>query len=156
MVRYRRMRVPDGTFFFTVTLRDRRSSQLVESVDALRDAWRSAAARVRHDVIAAVVMPDHVHAVVRMRDGAGDYSRLWQDIKKGFTQRTRAPGMPSPWQSRFWEHTVRDDAELRASIDYVHFNPVKHGHVDRVRDWPHSTFHRFVHRGYLPLDWGDA
>ena len=86
MVRYRRARVPDGTCFFTLTLRDRRSDLLVQRVDALRDPWRSAARRVPHEIVAAVVLPDHVHAVIRMRDGAGDYAPLWQNITKGFTR----------------------------------------------------------------------
>ena len=114
MVRYRRNRVPDGTFFFTVTLRDRRSDALVRHVDALRDAWRAAKTRIPHEVVAAVVLPDHLHAVIAMRDGGGDYPRLWQDIKKGFTRRMGASS--SPWQARYWEHTIRDDADLRRHV----------------------------------------
>jgi putative transposase len=154
MVLYRRNRVPDGTFFFTATLRDRSSDALVRHVDALRAAWQAARARVPHAVIASVVLPDHLHAVTEMRDGAGDYSRLWQEIKKGFTRRTRPfAGAASPWQSRFWEHTIRDQADLRAHIDYVHVNPMKHGLVGRVADWPHSSFHRYVRSGDLPTGW---
>ena len=115
MVRYRRNRVPHGTFFFTVTLRNRRDDALVRHVDALRASWRVARARVPHEVIAAVVLPDHLHAVIAMRDGVGDYSRLWQAIKKGFTRRI-APRGPSPWQARFWEHTIRDESR-RAGLD---------------------------------------
>ena len=153
MVRYRRNRVPDGTYFFTVTLRNRRSDLLVRHIDALRDAWRSARSRTPHAVIAVVVLPDHLHAVIRMRDG-GDYSRLWQDIKKGFTRRTTMPCAPSPWQPRFWEHTIRDEEDLRRHVDYVHINPLKHGWVRRVADWPHSSFHRHVRDRVLPADWG--
>lgn len=90
MVLYRRNRVSGGTYFFTVTLRNRRSDVLVRHVDALRDAWRSARTRVPHAVIASVVLPDHLHAVIEMPDGASDYSRLWQDIKKGFTRRSHS------------------------------------------------------------------
>jgi putative transposase len=118
MVRYRRNRVPNGTYFFTVTLRNRQSDALVRNVDALREAWRSARSRTPHEAIAVVVLPDHLHAVIRMRDG-GDYSRLWQDIKKGFTRRTTTTA-PSPWQPRFWEHTIRDEDDLRRHVDYVH------------------------------------
>nr|WP_256202353.1 hypothetical protein [Stenotrophomonas pictorum] len=88
-----------------------------------------------------------------MPDTDADYSRLWQEIKKGFTRRLRNGG-PSPWQSRFWEHTIRDDDDLRAHVDYVHFNPVKHGLVTRVVDWPYSSFHRYVRDGELSADWG--
>ena len=58
------------------------------------------------------------------------------------------------WQRRFWEHRIRDEADLETHLDYIHFNPVKHGHCDRVIDWPHSTFHRWVAKGHYPADWG--
>jgi len=58
------------------------------------------------------------------------------------------------WQKRFCEHTVRDEADLAQHIDYIHYNPVKHGHASRVSAWPYSSFHRYVRRGLLPLDWG--
>ena len=153
MVRYRRNRIAGATYFFTVTLRDRRSDLLVREIDALRAAWRAAARRIPHVVIAAVVLPDHLHAVIRMVDATADYPRLWQDIKKGFTRRVVPAGGPSPWQSRYWERTVRDDAERQALVDYVHINPLKHGLVETVAAWPHSSFHRYVSRGWLPHDW---
>ena len=98
-------------------------------------------------------MPDHLHAVIRMDDATADFPRLWQDIKKGFTRRTSPPGSASAWQSRYWERTVRDEAELQAFVDYVHINPIKHGLVKALVDWPHSSFHRYVRKGWLPLDW---
>lgn len=104
-------------------------------------------------MIAAVVLPDHLHAVIRMKDETADFPHLWQDVKKGFTRRTSQSGAPSAWQSRYWERTVRDKEELRAFVDYVHINPLKHGLVTAVAEWPHSTFHRYVGKGWLPLDW---
>ena len=156
MVRYRRNRIAGATYFFTVTLRDRRSDLLVREIDALRDAWRMAARRVPHILIAAVVLPDHLHAVIRMDDNTANYPRLWQDIKKGFTRRVSEPGSPSAWQSRYWERTVRDEEELQAVVDYVHVNPLKHGLVDVVAEWPHSTFHRYVSNGWLQMDWAGS
>jgi putative transposase len=58
------------------------------------------------------------------------------------------------WQRRYWEHAIRDDVDLERHVDYIHFNPVKHRHVTRVVDWPHSSFHRYVERGLLAADWG--
>jgi putative transposase len=133
MVRYRRNRIAGATYFFTVTLRDRRSDLLVREIE--------------------VVLPDHLHAVIRMDDGTADFPRLWQDIKKGFTRRTSQPGHPSVWQSRYWERTVRDEAELQALVDYVHINPLKHSLVNAVAEWPHSTFHRYLRKGWLPRNW---
>lgn len=158
MVNYRRNRIQNGTYFFTVTLRNRRSDLLVRRIDALFAAWRHARHRVPHRIVAFVVMPDHFHALVTMTDGRDDYSRLIQDVKKGFTRRMAYEGkIDSPWQARFWEHTIRDDNDFRNHIDYIHINPLKHGMVESVADWPHSTFHRYVRKGWLPIDWaGDS
>ncbi len=153
MVNYRRNRVAGGTYFFTVTLQDRRSDLLVREINALKQAWRSAAQRVPHRVLGAVVLPEHLHAVIQMDASTDDYPRLWQDIKKRFTRRVFAPGHQSPWQARYWERTIRDASQLQACVDYVHINPLKHGWVTAVRDWPHSTFHRYVREGLLPEDW---
>ena len=152
MVNYRRNRLNGGTYFFTVTLRDRRSDLLIVQVDALRASWKRAAGRVAHRIIAAVVLPDHLHALIEMRDGDDDYPKLWQEIKKGFTR--RVGGGRSPWQPRYWEHTIRDEADLQAHFDYIHFNPVKHGYVERASDWAHSSIHRYIKRGDLGADWG--
>ncbi|MDH5835079.1 REP-associated tyrosine transposase [Luteimonas kalidii] len=152
MVRYRRNRVPGGTFFFTVTLRDRRSDLLVRHIDLLGASWRKARERIAHEVVAVVVLPEHLHAVITMRDEEGDYSGLWREIKKGFTRGLAVKS--TPWQMRFWEHTIRDAGDLASHIDYVHANPVKHGLVARVAEWPHSSFHRHVRLGLLPQDWG--
>jgi len=153
MVGYRRNRIAGATYFFTVTLRDRRSDLLVREMEALREAWRKAAGRVPHTIIAAVVLPDHLHAVIRMEDETADFPRLWQDIKKGFTRRTSEPGSASAWQSRFWERTVRNEEELNAYVDYVHINPLKHHLVSAVAEWPYSTFHRYVRKGWLSSNW---
>jgi len=90
----------------------------------------------------------------------------WRLIKHRFTDAVlKSPtpvarhrtGEPALWQRRFWEHTIRDERDFEQHVDYIHFNPVKHGLVRRVRDWPHSSFHRYVQRGVLPDDWaGDS
>jgi len=152
MVRYRRNRVQGGTFFFTVTLRERHSDLLVRRIGDLKAAWKQAGKRVAHHVVAAVVLPDHLHAVITMGEGSCDYSGLWRDIKKGFTRRV-VPDGRSPWQARFWEHTIRDADDLAAHVAYVHINPMRHGLVKRVQDWPHSTFHRHVREGTVAADW---
>lgn len=153
MVNYRRVRIPDATYFFTVTLRDRRSDLLIREIDALKTAWRCAKARVPHTIVAMVVLPEHLHALLQMNDDSGDYPRLWRDIKTGFTRSLNSQAGSSPWQARYWEHTIRDDNDLHRHIDYVHANPLKHGLVTRIADWPHSTFHRYVRDGLLPVDW---
>lgn len=166
MVRYRRNFVPGGSYFFTVTLADRTSSALVDKIGALRAAFR-AARRERPFVIdAAVILPDHLHAIFTLPPGDADFSGRWRRIKGYFSMRLiaadaaarrRPNGDLALWQRRFWEHTIRDETDFARHVDYIHFNPVKHGLVARVRDWPHSSFHLFVRRGILPVDWaGDA
>jgi putative transposase len=77
--------------------------------------------------------------------------------KAGATVARRQNGERALWQRRFWEHTIRDETDYERHVDYIHFNPVKHSLVTRVRDWPYSSFHRFVRRGILPQDWaGDS
>jgi putative transposase len=166
MVRYRRNFVPGGTYFFTVTLVDRTSSALVDHVDALRAAFRIARHERPFTIEAIVILPEHVHAIWTLPPGDSDYSRRWRRIKAYFTHQLIAAGTPvrrrrngefALWQRRFWEHTIRNEADFERHVDYVHFNPVKHRLVNRVRDWPHSSFHVYVKRGSLPTDWaGDV
>ncbi|MDC7789638.1 transposase [Rhodoplanes sp. TEM] len=163
MVRHRWNFVQGGTYFFTMTLADRRSRMLVDHVDALRAAFREVRARHPFAVDAIVVLPDHLHAVMTLPAGDADFSTLWALIKRRFTDVVAAAGVPvachrngepALWQRRCWEHTIRDDRDHERHVDYVHFNPVKHGLVGRVYDWPWSSFHRFVRLGELPIDWG--
>ena len=163
IVGYRRNFVPGGTFFFTATLRDRRSLALVEHIDALRDSIRQARSERPFHIDAIVVLPDHLHTIWTLPDGDSNYPARWRRIKSAFTHRLVSSGVALKcdrrgeydlWQRRFWEHTVRDDADFQRCIDYIHFNPVKHGLVARVSDWEHSSFRRFVRAGLLSMDWG--
>ena len=165
MVLYRRNRVPGGTYFFTLTLADRASRALVEHIDALRWSLRKTRAERPFEIVAMVVLPDHLHAVWRLPEGDEAYSTRLQVFKGRFTQALksrgeciprRRGGEPALWARRFWEHTIRDDDDLRTHVDYVHYNPVKHGLTDRVSAWPYSTFHRDVAMGRAHRDWGVA
>jgi putative transposase len=166
MVQYRRNFVAGGTYFFTATLVDRTSRALTEHVDALRAAIRLTRHAHPFTIDAVVVLPDHLHMVMTLPTGDADYPSRWALIKRRFTAAVAKSGIPivrhrngehALWQRRFWEHTVRDDRDFERHVDYIHFNPVKHDLVARVRDWPHSSFHRYVRRGLLPEDWaGDA
>jgi putative transposase len=163
MSRYRRLKVEGGTFFFTVTLADRSSDLLVREVDRLRTAYRSVQRRFPFQTIAVCILPDHLHAIWSLPTDDADFSTRWSLIKSDFSR-----GLPAParsisklarrekgiWQRRFWEHSIRDDEDLSRHIDYIHLNPVKHGLVSCVADWPHSSFHRYVERGEFPSDWG--
>jgi putative transposase len=165
MVLYRRNRVTGGIYFFTLTLADRSARTLVEQIDALRWSLQKTKTERPFDIVAMVVLPDHLHAVWRLPEGDDRYSTRLQVFKYRFTQALKARGAciprrsggePAVWARRFWEHTIRDDDDLRAHIEYVHYNPVKHGVTDRVSAWPYSTFHRDVAMGKVHRDWGVA
>jgi putative transposase len=163
MPNYRRAFVPGGCWFFTINLLERRQTLLVDHVDALRTAVAATRRKYPFHIDAVVVLPDHLHAVWTLPSGDSDFSTQWRLIKsrfaKGLPKRERlsavrkARGERGIWQRRFWEHLIRDDADYARHIEYCYINPVKHGLVARVRDWPHSSFHRDVRRGIFPADW---
>ena len=163
MTDYRRTRVAGGTYFFTVNLHDRTSDLLVRNIDHLRKAVRRIRASKPLRIDAWVVLPEHMHCIWTLPEGDADFSSRWKDIKTAFSialpnEEHRSPsragkGERGIWQRRFWEHTIRDERDYAAHVDYVHFNPVKHGLVTDVRDWPYSSFHRHVARGAYPAAW---
>jgi putative transposase len=167
MTDYRRNFVAGGSFFFTVNLVDRRLSLLTSHVDELRSAIRETRSRHPFSIDAIVVLPDHLHVVWTLPEGDGDFSTRWRLIKSAFSRSIpsgeripasrAARGERGIWQRRYWEHTIRDENDFARHVDYVYINPVKHGLVTRVRDWPHSSFHHMVKLGIYPEDWaGDA
>ncbi len=167
MTGYRRNFIPGGSFFFTVNLADRRQRLLVENIDRLRAAFRDTRMRHPFTIEAMVVLPDHLHAIWTLPEGDADFATRWRLIKSAFSRalpggeaisRSRASrGERGVWQRRYWEHTLRDETDFARHVDYIHFNPVKHGHVRRVSDWPHSSFHRMARCGVYPDDWaGDV
>jgi putative transposase len=161
---YRRSRVQGGTYFFTLALNDRRSDLLVREVALLRAAVTRVRALHPFRIEAWVVLPEHIHAMWTLPAGDADYSLRWGLIKRGFSARVAvgagrsasmvAKGERGIWQRRFWEHTVLDEADFARHVDYVHFNPVKHGLVERASAWPFSSFRRAMARGNYPDDWG--
>jgi putative transposase len=162
MVHYRRNFLPGGTYFFTVALEDRSTDWLIRHADLLRLAFHKARAQRPFVVDAIVVLPEHMHCVWTLPPDDSDYPEKWRLIKATFSRflhkaggaRLRtAKGELNVWQRRYWEHTIRDEADLEAHINYIHYNPVKHGLVKRVADWQHSSFHRFVRAGLIDSAW---
>ena len=165
MPNYRRTWQPGGTYFFTVALLIRQGNDLLtQHVDLLRECVRSVRQRHPFKIHAWVVLPDHLHCVIELPPDDADFAKRWRLIKMGFSKalphgearsavRVRR-GERGIWQRRFWEHLIRDEADFRAHMDYVHINPVKHGLVEHVADWPYSTFHGLVAQGVYARDWG--
>lgn len=157
------------TFFFTVVTHERRP---ILTTYRGRELLRTAILETRKDrpflITAIVLLPDHLHTVWILPSGDSDYSTRWRQIKSSFTRAWLANGGMSGalsssrakrgeqgiWQRRFFEHTVKDDADLRRCVDYIHVNPFKHHLVDRVQDWPWSSFHRYVQLGEYDSNWG--
>jgi putative transposase len=163
MSHYRRSLTKGATLFFTVNLADRSSRLLVDEIDRLRNAYRRVAERYPFETIAICVLPDHLHAVWQLPTDDADFGKRWALIKRSFSTGLDADANRTAskiakrekgiWQRRFWEHQIRDDLDLQRHVDYTYFNPVKHGYVEKVRDWPHSSFHRDVRSGILAPDW---
>jgi putative transposase len=166
MTNYRLYRVKGGSYFFTVNLAERKRKLLTEHVGILRDAFRTVKQAHPFQLDAIVIFPDHLHALWTLPEGDDDFSLRWRQVKSAFSgaiekgervSLSRATKQERGiWQRRFGEHAIRDDNDFARHVDYIHFNPVKHGYVARVADWPYSSFHRYVRLGICPLDWVGA
>jgi putative transposase len=169
MPEFRRWYVPGGTYFFTVVTQDRLPVlQGPEAVRMLGRVMRKVRRRYPFQTPAIVVLPDHLHCVWTLPQGDADFSGRWRRIKRAFSDQWVSAGGPEAlrsasrvrrgehgvWQRRFWEHQIRDEGDLERHMDYVHYNPVKHGHAARPADWPWSSFPRHVRLGQYPPDWG--
>lgn len=163
MVHYRRARTPGACYFLTLTLQDRSSDMLVRHHRELGEALRLACRQKPCRLPAIVLLPDHLHLLMTLPKDDADFSSRIRLFKSTFvaalraqpdnTVRLNSKGEANLWQRRFWEHLIRDERDFAAHVDYIHINPLTHGLVERVRDWPHSSFHRHVQRGVLPVDW---
>lgn len=168
MPEYRRMDAPGGTFFLTWVTQDRRPVlQSAKNVARLRAAVAEVKQRHPFEVLGAVILPDHVHFLWELPSGDGDFSKRVGMVKVAFTRAGRATGKDGPtgsrsrerhreagiWQRRFWEHTIRDENDLAAHMDYIHYNPVKHGLASCPHAWPYSSFGKWVSEGRYDRDW---
>ena len=162
---YRRSYQPGGSFFFTlVTHRRQHLFSIPENIDRLRNAFRREKEKYPFVVEAIVILPDHLHAIWTLPEGDTQYSVRWSRIKRYFSigcvgatsirsaSRCRKRERPV-WQRRFWEHTIRDERDWRRHMDYIHYNPVKHGYVRMPGEWPYSSFAWAVRRGWYEPDW---
>jgi putative transposase len=164
MTEYRRHRVQGGTYFFTVNLADRSQTLLTDHIEVLRQSFRTVKQKHLFTMEAIVVLPEHLHAIWTLPDGEDDFSLRWRQIKSEFSRQIEIGEKTSNsrlrkkergiWQRRFWEHRIRDDNDFARHVEYIHFNPVKHGYVNIVADWPYSSFHQYVKQGVLPINWG--
>lgn len=167
MTDYRRFYTPGSTWFFTVNLTERRNNRLlIDQIDSLRAAFSCVKTRKSFAMDAVVIMPDHLHCIWRLPQDDADYSTRWSLLKGHFSrsiphgerlstsrEKRRERGI---WQRRFWAHLLTSQEDFNTHCDYIHWNPVKHGQVSKVAEWPYSSFHRFVELGFYPIDWGHS
>ena len=166
-MQYRRTFAPGGAFFFTVVTFERKKILAQEpALLILRQAFRSVMIRHPFKIEAAVVLPDHLHMIWRLPKDDGDYPTRWRLIKSYFTRHwegredipttvsRKNKGERSVWQRRYWEHMIRDEVDWKRHVEYIHYNPVKHGLARSPGEWRYSSFGRFVKLGLYAEDWG--
>ncbi len=156
---YRRILIQGGCYFFTVVTLDRTPIFINEDrVEILRQAFRKVMATRPFQIDAMVVLPEHLHCLWRLPEGDADYSSRWREIKKAVSRQictaTNQRNERMIWQRRFWEHTIRDEEDWRKHVDYIHYNPVKHGLISHPSEWKWSSFSRAVTQGWYEATWG--
>jgi len=165
MTNYRRIYTPGASWFFTVNLLKRQNNPLlIENINVLRSVFSEVKAKHPFRIDAVVILPDHLHCIWTLPEGDTNYSTRW-NLLKGKFSRSLAKGEQLSnsrikrrergiWQRRFWEHMLRNEEDFNRHLDYIHWNPVKHGYVSNVIDWPHSSVHKYVKMGWYPENWG--
>lgn len=162
MVNYRRNYTQGGSYFFTLNLKNRKSELLIREIDLLRESFRYMLKKHPCRIDAIVVLPDHMHAIFTLPHNDDRYASRWRVLKSRFTHELLKKGYVisknhrgeyAVWQRRFWEHAIRNELNFEQHVNYIHYNPVKHGLVRSVVDWPYSSFHQYVVRGRLPGNW---
>lgn len=163
-MKYRRADTKGGTYFFTVNLAERHKTLLVDHIDVLRDVINGVKQRHPFKLDAMVVLPDHLHAIITLPVNDNNFPTRWRLIKAGFsrqlpgqervTESRKRKGERGIWQRRYWEHLIRSDNDFEKHVDYIHYNPVKHGYVRRTDEWPYSTIHDYISKGLLDPNWG--
>ena len=146
-----------GQVYFLTHITHRRLPILVANSDLLIDAFDLVESPTRAPLIAWAILPDHCHMLVDPRDL--NLSLLMRRMKLSFSAKYRQrTGRPSGrvWQNRFWDHVIRDQEDMNRHLDYIHYNPVKHGLVPSPFQWDWSSASRFLDQGYYQRDWGAA
>jgi putative transposase len=174
-MRYRRSQIEGGTYFFTVVTYKRiKILNRPDNTALLRRAIEKARKSYPFKIDAFVLLPDHLHCIWTLPHGDADFSTRWRLIKSYFSRKCSLVGWVEErnptgkkisdsrlkknektiWQRRFWEHIIRDEQDFKHHVEYIHYNPVRHGFVKAPKDWAFSSFHRYVNIGLYDLEWG--
>jgi len=168
IMQYRHVKINGGTYFFTVITHQRRRILCeLDNIALLRETFRHVMANHPFTIDAIVILPDHLHCIWTLPENEHDFSKRWRLIKSEFSRRCHAKYKQIPslsrkrkneqtiWQRRFWEHYIRDEKDFIQHINYIHYNPIKHGFVKSPKDWEYSSFYRYVKNGLLTPNWGE-
>ena len=168
-MKYRRAIATGGTYFFTVVTYNRRKILCEpENVDLLRNSFRYVMQQHPFKIDAIVILPDHLHSIWTLPEKDADFSTRWRLIKSYFSRKCHAQYQKNisisrqykkekaVWQRRFWEHQIRDEQDFINHVEYIHYNPVKHGLVGTPKDWEYSSFQRYVNTGIYDQMWGTS
>lgn len=164
---YKRVKIKGGCYFFTVNTAERQGNDLlVRHIEELREAFRLTQRDHPFKMEAVVIMPDHLHCLWQLPPGDDDFPIRWYLIKSRFSRSIKSgeaisksrqrKGERGLWQRRYWEHVIRDETDYSRHADYIHYNPLKHGYVEAVKDWQYLSFHRWAAQGFYALDWAAA
>ena len=159
MSEYRRVYQHGGSYFFTVVTYNRTPILTTsENLSRLHQSFKHVMNQHSFTIEAMVILPDHLHCIWQLPPGDSDFSTRWRLIKRYFSIMKDKPvterGEKNIWQRRFWEHFLRDEEDWRRHMDYIHYNPVKHGYVQNPADWPHSSFQKSLQEGLYLIGWG--
>ncbi|MBI5677728.1 MAG: transposase [Planctomycetes bacterium] len=166
-MQYRRSQEQGANFFFTVVTYKRKKILCHEAnVTLIKEAFQHVIKRHIFRIRAFVLLPDHIHCIWSLPENDNNFSMRWRLIKGYFSRYCKSEykkfqstsrqnkGERGIWQRRFWEHQIRNEVDFIKHVEYIHFNPVKHGLVKSPIDWPYSSFHRYVKQGNYDSDWG--
>ena len=162
---YRRAFI-QNSFLHLIIVSYERKNIFVDNINLLRLAFKNAKQFFSFKIIAICVLPDHIHVILNPKN-IKEYPKIITSIKYYFSKNYNV-GVETPtygyvnkgekgiFQRRFFEHTITSEEELNNQIDYIHYNPVKHGLVNNICDWQYSSFHKFVKQGLYENDWGNT
>ena len=166
-MQYRRSKTPGATYFFTVVTYNRNKILCIpENVELLRNSFRKVMQEYPFKIDAFILLPEHLHCIWTLPENDADFSNRWRLVKNYFSRQCQdkfqgklsvsrqQKGEKSIWQRRFWEHQIWNDRDFSNHVDYIHYNPVRHGLVKSPKDWQYSSFHRYVKEGVYPINWG--
>lgn len=164
---YRRVFVPNSFLHLILTSYNRKPI-FIKNIEILRTAFKNTLKNYAFEIIAICVLPEHIHMILHPQN-IREYPKIISSIKHYFS---RNVGQVCPtdslligyknkrekgvFQRRYFEHTIISEEDLNNQINYIHYNPVKHGYVQKVKDWQYSSFMKYVQNNLYEENWGSV